>query len=95
VHRTLSAKDLADGVRIHVHFVRAGITDRYQPLYIRVVGCLKATGTQVFRDRVASGPNEELTMRSAVQMLMWAWEHFNTGVIEDAWKISTGGDDAE
>jgi hypothetical protein len=71
------------------------MTDRYQPLDIRVFGCLKTTGRQVFWERGASGPNEELTMRSAVQMLAWVWEHFSTGVIEDTWKISTGGDDDE
>jgi hypothetical protein len=67
------------------------MTDQSQPLDIGVFGSLRATGRQVFRDRAASGPNEELTM----QMFIWTWEQLSTGVIEGVWKSHTGCDDDE
>jgi hypothetical protein len=71
------------------------MTGRYQPLGIRVFGCLKATARQVFWERGARGPNEPRTMQSAVKALVWAWEHLSIDVIEDARKIYTGRDDDE
>ena len=89
-HRTPEVRQHAEQLNIVMHFIPAGLTDKWQPLDCKVSGCMKATARRVFRTAHPVGLSAaRVTKQQATQALIYAWEHLQTTVVEDAWSMYT------
>jgi hypothetical protein len=87
-HRTERIQNLAADLGINLKYVPAGLTDRFQPLDVRVFGVLKAKAKAAYRLRTTPDHHIELnrTKQNAVEDMIWAWETMDPSVIESAWE---------
>ena len=85
-HRTAETVAKAEALNIKLHFVPAGMTDRWQPLDFRVFGALKATAKKTIYRRMAEQPNERIGMNNAVAILIWSWNHLSSETLSEAWQ---------
>ena len=95
-HRTFQVRKHAESLQIVLHFIPAGLTDQWQPLDCKVFGCLKATARRVFRTAHPVGLSAaKITKEQATKSLIYAWDHLQTTIVEDAWSMYTGEEDEE
>ncbi|KAH0792677.1 DDE superfamily endonuclease containing protein [Histomonas meleagridis] len=87
VHKTTMSMQLANALNIKMFFIPAGSTDKYQPLDYRVFGCLKNVAKDSIHRFIHENPGKKIGMKYAVQVLIWAWEHLNSDVLNEAWSI--------
>ena len=87
VHKTTMTMQLANALNIKMFFIPAGSTDKYQPLDYRVFGCLKNVAKNSIHRFIHEHPGEKIGMEYAVKTLIWAWEHINPDVLNEAWSI--------
>ena len=86
-HKTEQSKTLAQSLNIQLYFIPAGVTDKYQPLDRQVFGCLKNIAKSKIHDFLHEQPGAKIGMKNAVSILIWAWEHINPNVLNQAWDI--------
>jgi hypothetical protein len=86
-HLTMAVRREAAKLKIQLHFVPIGMTDKLQPLDRRVFGCLTATARAEYRRFSAAHPGEKVRTPDAVRMLIHSWEHLSLAAVEAAWSV--------
>jgi transposase len=81
VHRSREARELADELRIRLHFIPPGWTDELQPLDRYVFGALKSMCRRLFQ-RYCQECQARLKRVDAVGFLVEAWDRLEARVIE-------------
>ena len=86
-HRVVTVKELAERLNIHLLFLPAGLTDKYQPLDRRVFGALKANMKRHVYQFMSDNPGQKIVRRRAVQYLIECWKHLTQDAINSAWSV--------
>lgn len=86
VHRSQQSRELANRLKIRLHFIPAGWTDELQPLDRYVFGALKSMCRRLFH-RFCQAEDPEVRRRDAVGFLCQAWDALTTNIIEKGWGI--------
>lgn len=84
-HRTQSAREMAEALNISLIFVPPGMTDRCQPLDLRVFGALKSIAKAAIYRKLADNPGCRIGMLDAVRILISSWEHLSLDAVNSAW----------
>ena len=87
VHKLACVRELAAGLNIHLRFIPAGMTDKYQPLDRRVFGALKSTAKRYIYREMATNPTARIGMPKAIAILIRCWESLSPAVINSAWSL--------
>jgi hypothetical protein len=74
-------------LKINLHFVPAGGTDRYQPLGRVVFGASKVTAQGEYRRFVHNDPECPTKTKDAVAMLVHACNHLSSRTVQSVWDI--------
>jgi hypothetical protein len=84
-HRDNLVKSRAEGKRITLEFISAGLTEEWQPLDLRIFGSLKMQARGLFDDEWTRDDSVEFTVAKAIQLLLRAWESIMQEEILEAW----------
>ena len=87
VHRSAAIRDLAEKLRITLHFIPPGLTDKWQPLDRQVFGALKSSYRSMCRRIVDAAPGQRADKGTFALSLLTAWNALKTQTIVDAWSI--------
>jgi hypothetical protein len=91
-HMTRTVRSTAARLKIRLHFIPIGRTDKLQPLDRRIFGCLKATARAEYRRFSMAHPCEKIRTPDAGTMLRRSWDHLSLAAMEAAWMIYTRPD---
>jgi hypothetical protein len=96
-HNNDNTKSWALSLDIVLHFIPAGMTDRYQPLDIGVFGPLKAKARAYFRERKTEDGmvQTQRTKREAALDIMRAWENLSNETLKGSWSQYLPWDEQE
>ena len=86
VHRSIEIKSKADELKIELIFIPPGMTDRCQPLDLRVFGTLKSISRRLYRQ----AQNQETRKKAdAVVDIIRAWKSISEELIISSWNEAT------
>ena len=87
VHRSDNTKMLASELGIQLHFVPAGLTDKFQPLDVAVFSPVKSMARRLFMNSYHESPEKTMRMKraDAVQWLLYSCTRIQTHVVQGAW----------
>ena len=86
-HRVESVKNLAAELNIHLVYVPAGLTDKFQPLDRRIFGALKASAKAQVYQFMSQNPGQRIGRLRAVQYLITSWKNLSQDAINSSWSI--------
>jgi hypothetical protein len=85
-HRDATVQTLASRIGIRLEFLPAGQTDELQPLDRRVFGNLKQRARRRFNHEILQGPENNLNIAWAIQILVKVWYAIRQDQILSAWE---------
>jgi hypothetical protein len=85
VHRCDAARERAETVRIHLHFLPPGLTDIMQPLDRSVSGAMKAEYRASYQASMAHREDKHMPKADFTAWLILAWDLVSEGAIHHSW----------
>ena len=85
-HKSEVTRNLANFLKISLHFIPPGMTDEFQPLDRKIFGIVKAYAKNLYRQRIKNGI-DNITKSGACQDMIKAWDLVKDSSILDAWDI--------
>jgi hypothetical protein len=85
-HRDEAVRSKAEKAHITLEFIPAGLTDEWQPLDLRIFGNLKSRARALFDDQWMRDGSAELTIATAISLLLKAWNSITQEEVLGAWE---------
>ena len=87
VHKSAAVQEFATGLNIHLLFIPAGMTDKLQPLDVRIFGVLKSIARSYLVREMQELADQKIGMPKAIQILVRSWEQLSSETITSAWSV--------
>ena len=87
VHKSAAVQEFATGLKIHLMFIPAGMTDKLQPLDVRIFGVLKSIARSYLVREMQELADQKIGMPKAIQILVRSWEQLSSETITSAWSV--------
>jgi hypothetical protein len=84
-HRDEEVKAKASDSRITLQLIPAGMTNEWQPLDLRIFGSLKMRARELFDEQWMRDESVELTVATAITVLLKAWASVTQDEVLGAW----------
>ena len=91
-HVSATTKRNAAKHRIKLVFIPTSGTDLFQPLDIRVFGCLKSMAQSIYNEDLFR-KQEGYTPSEAADLFVRCWDRLNEDVIRKAWNVADDDDE--
>lgn len=87
VHKSAAVQEFATGLNIHLMFIPAGMTDKLQPLDVRIFGVMKSIARSYLVREMQELADQKIGMPKAIQILVRSWEQLSSETITSAWSV--------